>query len=259
MSTASQPAPKKGLFGRKKKPKDPSKPGWFKQLRQVVSMTRKADPASMWWVLLAALVVLVIGLLIGLALDMVIYVMVLSVPLALLAAVIVLGRRAERAAFSQIEGKPGAAAAVLQQLKRGWFYDQEPVAAEAGGQVRGMRDLHNAAMVFRAVGKPGIVLIAEGPAGAAKRLTVSETRKVTRVVGEEVPVHSIVVGRGEGQVPLAKVVRTIKKLPRQISNDEAVAVQQRLKALVGRNRPPVPAGMDPMRPPRASRRALRGK
>ena len=55
MSTASQPAPKKGLFGRKKKPKDPNKPGWFKQLRQVVSMTRKADPASMWWMLLAAL------------------------------------------------------------------------------------------------------------------------------------------------------------------------------------------------------------
>lgn len=258
MSTASS-APRKGLFGRKKKPKDPNKTGWFKQLRQVVSMTRKADPAAMWWVGLAALVVLALGLLIGLWLDMVVYVMVIALPVALLAAVVVLGRRAERAAFAQIEGKPGAAAAVLQQLRRGWFYDQEPVAAEAGGQVRGMRDLHNAAMVFRAVGKPGVVLIAEGPAGAAKRLTVAETRKVTRVVGEEVPVHTIVVGRGEGQVPLPKVVKTIKKMPRQITNDEAVAVQQRLKALVGRNRPPVPAGMDPMRPPRASRRALRGR
>lgn len=260
MSTATAPPPKKGLFRRKnKKPKDPNKPGWFKQLRQVFAMTRKADPSAVWVMLLAGLVVLVVGLLIGLWLDMVVYLLVLSVPLALLAMMIVLGRRAERAAFAQIEGKPGAASAVLQQLKRGWFYDQEPVAAEAGGQVRGMRDLHNAAMVFRAVGKPGVVLIAEGPAGAAKRLTTAETRKITRVVGEEVPVHTIVVGRAEGQVPLSKVVKTVKKLPRQISNDEAVAVQQRLKALVGRNRPPVPAGMDPMRPPRSSRRALRGK
>jgi hypothetical protein len=259
MSTPSQPPAKKGLLRRKKKQKDPNKPGWFKQLRQVVSMTRKADPAALWWVLLAALAVLVVGLLVGLWLDMIIYVLILALPLALLAAVIVLGRRAERAAFAQIEGKPGAASAVLQQLRRGWYYDQEPVAAEAGGQMRGMRDLHNAAMVFRAVGKPGVVLIADGPAGAAKRLTVSETRKITRVVGEEVPVHSIVVGRGEGQVPLPKVVKTIKKMPRRISNDDAVAVQQRLKALVGRNRPPVPAGMDPMKPPRASRRALRGR
>lgn len=259
MSTASQPPPKKGLLRRKKKQKDPNKPGWFKQLRQVFSMTRKADPSAVWWMLLAALSVLVVALLIGLWLDQVVYLMVLAVPLALLAVMIILGRRAERAAFSQIEGKPGAAAAVLQQLRRGWYYDQEPVAAEAGGQMRGMRDLHNAAMVFRAVGKPGVVLIAEGPAGAAARLTKAETRKVTRVVGEEVPVHTIVVGKGEGQVPLRKVIKTVKKLPRRISNDEAVAVQQRLKALGGRNRPPVPAGMDPMRPQRASRRALRGR
>lgn len=251
---------KKRRFGRKKKRvKDPNNPGRWAQFKQVWKMTRKHDPAAMWWMILAALGVLLLGLLIGLWLDMVIYVMIISLPLALLAAVFILARRAEQAAFSQIEGQPGATAAVLGTLKRGWFFDQEPVAAEAGGKVRGMRDLHNAAMVFRAVGKPGVVLIAEGPAGAAKRLTTAETRKITRVVGEEVPVHTIVVGRAEGQVPLSKVVKTVKKLPRQISNDEAVAVQQRLKALVGRNRPPVPAGMDPMRPPRSSRRALRGK
>lgn len=259
MAKSTETAAKKGLFGRKKKTKDPNKVGWFKQLRQVFSMTRKADPTAVWWMLIAALGVLVVALLIGLWLDQVVYLMVLGVPVALLAGMIILGRRAERAAFTQIEGKPGAAGAVLQQLRRGWYYEQEPVAAEAGGQMRGMRDLHNAAMIFRAIGKPGVVLIAEGPGGSAQRLAKAETRKVTRVVGEEVPVHTVVVGRGENQVPLPKVVKTIKKLPRSLSNDEAVAVQQRLKALAGRNRPPVPAGMDPMRPPRASRRALRGK
>lgn len=260
MSTAAAPtAPKKGLLRRRKKQKDPNKPGWFTQLKQVFTMTRKADPAAVWWMLLAALAVLVVALLIGLWWGQVLYLMVLAVPLALLVAMLILGRRAERAAFAQIEGQPGASSAVLGQLRRGWFYDQEPVAAEVGGQMRGMRDLHNAAMVFRAVGKPGVVLIAEGPAGAANRLTKAESRRVTRVVGEEVPVHTVVVGKGEGQVPLRHVVKTVKKLPKRLSNDEALVVQQRLKALAGRNRPPVPKGMDPSRPPRASRKALRGR
>lgn len=260
MSTpARETAPKKGLFGRKRKPKDPNKPGQIAQVRQVFTMTRQADPAAVWWMALAALAVLVVALLIGLWLDQVVYLLVLGLPLALLAAVVVLGRRAERAAFAQIEGQPGASSAVLQQLRRGWYYDQEPVAAEAGGQMRGMRDLHNAAMVFRAVGKPGVVLIAEGPKGAATKLTNAERRKVARVVGEEVPVHTIVVGKGEGQTPLREVVKTVKKLPKKLTNDEAMVVQQRMKALGGRNRPPVPAGIDPTRPPRASRRALRGR
>ncbi|WP_151524131.1 DUF4191 domain-containing protein [Serinicoccus kebangsaanensis] len=260
MSTSTTaPEPKKRRFGRNRKPKDPNNPGRIAQFRQVFSMTRKADPAAVWWMALAALAVLVVALLVGLWLDQVVYLMVLGVPLALLAAVIILGRRAERAAFTQIDGQPGASAAVLQQLRRGWYYDQEPVAAEAGGQVRGMRDLHNAAMVFRAVGRPGVVLISEGPRGSAQRLAKAEERKVARVVGGEVPVHTIVVGNGEGQTPLRRVVKTIKGFPKQLSNDEALVVQQRMKALGSRNKPAIPAGMDPTRPPRASRRALRGR
>lgn len=261
-SSATDPAPKKGLFGRTKKPKkvkDPNNPGRIAQMRQVFAMTRKADPAAVWWMALAALAVLVVAVLVGLWWGQVVYMLILGVPLAVLAAVIVLGRRAERAAFAQIEGQPGASSAILQQLRRGWFYDQEPVAAEAGGQVRGMRDLHNAAMVFRAVGRPGVVLISEGPKGSAQRLSKAEQRKVSRVVGDEVPVHTINVGKGEGQTPLRDVVKTIKKLPKRLSKDEALVVQQRMKALGGRQRSSVPAGMDPTRPPRASRKSLRGR
>lgn len=259
MSKTSEPAPKKGLFGRKKKPKDPNKPGTLKQIGQVFNMTRKADPAAIWWMALAALGVLLVAVLVGIWWDQLVYTMIIAIPLAVLVAVLILGRRAERAAFAQIEGQPGASSAVLQQLKRGWFYDQEPVAAEAGGQMRGMRDLHNAAMVFRAVGKPGVVLIAEGPKGSAQKLSTAERKRVTRVVGEEVPVHTVIVGRGEGQTPLRDVVKTIKKLPKSLTNDEAMVVQQRMKALGNKNRPKVPAGMDPSRPPRASRKALRGR
>lgn len=251
---------KKGLFGRRaKKAKDPRKPGRMAQVRQVFAMTRKADPAAVWWMILAFLAVLVVAVLVGVWIDQVIYTLIIGLPLAILAATIILGRRAEKAAFAQIEGQPGATSAVMGQLKRGWYYDQEPVAAEAGGQMRGMRDLHNAAMVFRAVGRPGVVLIAEGPRGAAQRLATAERRRVSRVVGEEVPVHTITVGAGEGETALRKVVPSIKKLPKKLSNDEALVVQQRLKALGGKNRPPIPAGIDPTRAPRMSRKALRGR
>ncbi len=69
----------------------------------------------------------------------------------------------------------------------------------------------------------------------------------------------ITVGTGEGATALRKVVPSIKKLPKKLSNDEALVVQQRLKALGGKNRPPIPAGIDPTRAPRMSRKALRGR
>lgn len=256
-SAGSTAAPKeRRRFGRRK-PKDPNKPGRLAQVKQVFSMTRKQDPASVWWMALAFLGVVLLSLLVGVLIDQVIYCVIVGLPLAALAATIVLSRRAERAAFSQIEGQPGATGAVLGSLRRGWFYDKEPVAAEMGGRARGMRDLHNAAMVFRAVGRPGVVLITEGPKAPAGRLAQAEKRKVRRVTGDGVPVHVMQVGKGDGEVRLSKVVKTMKSYDKAITKDEAVAVQRRLKAL-GIAKPPVPAGMDP-RKARVDRRALRGR
>lgn len=256
-STGSTSAGKpRRRFGRRKA-KDPDKPGRIAQFRQVLTMTRKHDPASVWWMALAFLVVLLTALLIGIWLDQIVYVTILGVPLALLAAVFVLSRRAEKAAFSQIEKQPGATGAVLGSLKRGWFYDQEPVAAEMGGKMRGMRDLHNAAMIFRAVGRPGVVLINEGPKGPAQRLAVAERRKVKRVAGDGVPVHIVRVGQGEGEVRLSQLLKTMKSYDKKINKEEAIAVQRRLKA-IGNTKPPMPAGVDP-RKARVDRRAMRGR
>ncbi len=40
-----------------------------------------------------------------------------------LAVLIVFGRRAQRAAYAQIDGQPGAAAAALGLLRKGWKTD----------------------------------------------------------------------------------------------------------------------------------------
>ncbi len=256
-STAADPTAKKRRFGRRRKPRDPNNPGRIAQFRQVFAMTRKNDPSAVWWMALAFLAVLLVALLIGLWLQLVVYVLIIGLPLAFLAAVAVLGRKAERAAFSQIEGQPGAAGAVLGSLRRGWHYEQEPVAAESGGKMRGMRDLHNAAMVYRAVGRPGVVLISEGPKVSAQRLALAEKRKVSRVVGDTVPVHIVKVGQQEGDVKLSKLTKTMRGYDKKLSKQEAYVVHQRLRAL-GVTKPAVPAGMDP-RKARMDRRAMRGR
>ncbi|MGB3763128.1 MAG: DUF4191 domain-containing protein [Ornithinimicrobium sp.] len=247
---------KRRRFGRRRK-SDPNKVGRLKQMRQVFTMTRKHDPSSVWLMGLAFLLVLLVALLLGWAFDQVIYFGILGIPTAFLAALIVLSRRAEKAAFSQIEGQPGASGAVLGSLRRGWFYDKEPIAAEAGGKMRGMRDLNNAAMVFRAVGRPGVVLITEGPKGPAGRLALAEKRRATRATGDAVPVHVLRVGQDEGDIRLSKLVRSMNKLDKKISKDEAIAVQRRLKAM-GSSKPPVPAGVDP-RKARVDRKSMRGR
>jgi hypothetical protein len=231
----------------------PKKPGRVAQIRQVFTAAHAVDPMIGWWMALAALAVVVVLVVVGILVGHWVYFLVISIPLAALAAAFVLSRRAESAAYRSIEGQPGAAGASLSALRRGWYYDQQPVAAEA--QRAG--DVSSAAMVFRAVGRPGVVLLAEGPAGRATRLAEAERKKVSRVV-PGVPVSVVRVGEsGEGVVSVRKVARTLTKMKPVITKEEASAVNKRLKALGG-IRPPVPKGVDPNRA-RVDRKAMRGR
>jgi hypothetical protein len=199
-------------------------------------MTRRVD--SKVGLVLAAVgivtfgVVLAIGFLIGHP----IYAGILGFFLAFLAMAVIFGRRAERAAFGQLEGQPGAAAAVLENVGRGWSVT--PAVAMNKSQ-----DL-----VHRAVGKAGIVLVAEGNPNRVKSLLAAEKRKMARVV-LDVPVTDIIVGTGEGEVPLKKVRTTLLKLPRVLPGPKVTEVNDRLRALgdLMKNMPvpkgPMPKGM----------------
>lgn len=242
MSTAV-PTPPRRRFGRRR---TPGKVGRVRQLRQVFGMTRRADPAVVWYMLLAFALVLVVGLGIGIAVDHPIYVGTLFLPLAFLAALFVLARRAERAAYSQIEGRPGAASQSLRTLRRGWTVTEEPVAIDPRTQDT----------VFRAVGRSGIVLIGDGPKHRIGRLLAAEEKRVKRVV-PGVPVHLVQAGSDEGQIPLRRVAPHIMKLRATLTKQEVEVVNKRLKALGG-IRPPIPKGVDPMRA-RPDRKAMRGR
>lgn len=244
-------------MARKKKQQSdtPKKPGRLAQVRQVFTAARKADPTIPWWMLLAFLAVLAVGVGIGVLVGHWKYALFLSIPMALLAATLVLSRKAEAAAYRSLEGQPGAAGAALGALRRGWFYDQAPVAVDGA---RGTRpeDMVGAAFVYRALGRPGIVLIGEGPDARRTKLLTQERKKVERVA-PGVPVTAYVVGDAEGQVQVRKLGRRLTRMKPVLTKEEVSAVNKRLKSLGGL-KPPIPQGMDPMRA-RVDRKAMRGR
>ena len=227
----------------------------FAQLRQikaVYNQSRTVDPRITWWMLGAFLLVEAVFILIGLAIGHPIYVGIIGIMLAVLAAGLVMARRAERAAYRQLEGQTGGGGAALGALRRGWYYEQQPVAVEATRP----GDMASAAMIFRAIGRPGVVLVLEGPVGRAQRLAESERKRITRVL-PNVPVHLLRVGSGPDEVPVRKLAGKIQRMRPTLTKAEAGAVNKRLKAL-GAARPPVPKGIDPMRA-RPDRKGMRGR
>lgn len=157
----------------------------------------------------------------------------MGVMIGLLAVLIVFSRRATRAQYSQIEGQPGAAAAALGTLRRGWKLD-------AAVGFNKSQDV-----VHRVVGPPGIVLIGEGDSGRLKNLLATERIRHQRVTADT-PVHEIIVGYGPGEVPLAKLTRHVTKLGRKIRPAEMTDVLARIKALDAmRSTIPLPKGPIP--------------
>ncbi|MER0479434.1 DUF4191 domain-containing protein [Streptomyces sp. Edi2] len=219
--------------------------GRLKQIALTYKMTRRVD--SKVGLVVAGVGIVVFGVLlaIGFAIGHEIYAGILGFVLAFLAMAIVFGRRAERAAFGQMEGQPGAAAAVLDNVGRGWTVT--PAVAMNRSQD----------VVHRAVGKAGIVLVGEGNPNRLRGLLAAEKKRMARTVADA-PVHDIIVGDGEGQVPLKKLRTTLLKLPRVLPGAQVTAVNDRLKALGDlMSNMPVPKGPMPkgMRMPKGGGKA----
>ncbi len=220
----------------------PAKQGRVAQIRSAYSMTRKVDPMVGWVTAAAGLLVFAVVLAVGFLIGHPVYLGIMGFMAAFLVATIVFGKRAEKAAFSQVDGQPGAAAAALNMLRRGW------VVTPAVAVTR------NQDIVHRAVGRPGVVLIGEGSPTRVQALLVTEKKKVARYV-PDVPVYDVQAGNGEGQVPLRKLNNHLMKLPRNLTNPQVTEVNRRLKALGTMSLPipkgPMPKGTRMPRGPRA--------
>lgn len=230
-------------MARKSNAETAANPGRLKQIALTYKMTRKADPKVGLIVAGVGIVTFGVFLAIGFLIGHPVYLGILGFLVAFLAMAIVFGRRAERAAFGQMEGQPGAAAAVLDNVGRGWT--TTPAVAMNRSQD----------IVHRAVGKAGVVLIAEGNPNRVKTLLAAEKKKLARIM-PDVPVHDFIVGTGEGEVPLKKVRTTLLKLPRVLAGPQITQVNDKLRAMGDlMSNMPVPKGPMPkgMRMPRGGK------
>jgi hypothetical protein len=159
---------------------------------------------------------------------------ILAIPVGLLAGTFWFSRRAMKAAYTQIEGQPGAAAAVIES-QRGSNWLVTPAVAVSKSQD----------IITRVVGKPGVILVSEGPSSRVVPMLANERKRTARWL-PEVPIYEIQVGSEEGQVTLAKLQGALGKLPRNLRGGEVTEIRRRLDALGNAaNSMPIPKGPMP--------------
>lgn len=232
--------------------KDPNKPGRFAQIRQAYQITKESDPKIGWillgWFVAVGGATLAVWQLAfrGFTTFGWIFAGLAAVLAGLLAVSITLGRRGQRAALAKIEGQPGAAAAALGMLRKGWKTDP------AIGFTKQQDFVH------RVVGPPGIVLIGEGNPNRLRQLLNSERKRHERVT-LEVAIHEVIVGYEDGQVPLHRLTKHVTKLGRNLKPRQMTDVLQRIRALDA-NRPNVPLPKGPVPTSmKGARKAMRGR
>ena len=219
----------------------------LKQIAASYQMTREYDPRI--GVTLAAIFVVTAAVVFGILFVLPgpwAYDLVIAILFGILLAVIYFGRRAQKAMYAQIEGRPGAAAATLGMLRRGWKVD--PAIAFN----------RNQDIVHRVVGPPGIVLIGEGNPNRLRSLLASERRKHERVASETT-IHEVIAGDGEGEVPLRRLAKHVNKMKRTLKPAEMTDVLSRLRALdANRSNVPIPKGPVPTSM-KGARQHMRGR
>ncbi|MFA1539105.1 DUF4191 domain-containing protein [Actinomadura monticuli] len=229
-----------------KKPTDGAqeRPGRLKQIRMVAQVLRQADPKALPIVFASAIGTLVVVIVIGLIAGQLWFFVPLAVLAALAVGMIVFGQLAQRAQYKVIAGQPGAAAAILKNMRGNW------TVTEA---VSGNRNLD---MVHRAVGRPGVILVSEGPRNRVGPLLGAEKKRISRAA-QQVPIYDVQVGDDEGQIPVDRLQRHLMKLPRNLNKGQVSELNDRLQALprsMQMPKGPIPKGAKMPRGPKPKMR-----
>lgn len=193
------------------------------QLWQAFNVQRQEDKRLLPYMIGAFVLIIAISVAVGVWLGgfSMFSLPALGVVLGALAAFVIFGRRAQRSVYQKADGQTGAAAWALDNLRGKWRVT--PGVAATG---------HFDA-VHRVVGRPGVILVGEGSASRIKPLLAQEKKRTARLVGD-VPIYDIIVGSGDGEVPLAKLERHLTRLPANISVKQMDSLESRLAALGSR-------------------------
>jgi F0F1-type ATP synthase assembly protein I len=230
---------------RKKTSDDPKDWGRGRQFIQAFKLTQQYDKPLVWLMIGSFIVVVAIFFVISRFLNPWWMFVIFGVLFGLLAAMYVLSWRAKIAMFKRYAGQPGAGEVGLNLLPKTWV--KNPAIAVDRYQN----------VIHRAIGPAGIVLVGDGQAGRVREMLATEAKR-HEAIKYNVPVTTIVMGDAANQVPLNKLDKYIKKLPKTIKPSQVTEITARLKALDGaRPRLPIPKG--PMPSMKGARSALRGR
>jgi Domain of unknown function (DUF4191) len=221
-------------------PEDPASMGRVKQIRLVAGIVRKQNPKALPIVALTGIGILAVFVLLGIFVGFAPIFYPLGLLLGLTAAMLLFGRFAQSAQFSALEGQPGAAAAILQNL-RGGFTTTPAIAGN-----------RNMDVVHRTVGKPGVILVGEGSPTRLPSLLAAEKKRIARIASQ-IPIYDFQVGDAEGQVPIRQLQKKIMKLPRNLKGQAVAELNFRLNALpqaLQMPKGPVPRNARMPKPPR---------
>jgi hypothetical protein len=152
---------------------------------------------------------------------------------------IVLGQLTQRLMYSNLQGQVGAVSSLIKnQLRRSWRGNDMPI-----------RMNKNQDIVYRVVGKPGVVIVSEGVRSRIAPLVEDARKEVQRIV-PGVPVHLLHVG-ADGMT-LKEFFPALYKLKGQVRKAEIMVVSNRLNSIAKTPASMMPKGIDPtkMRAPR---------
>ncbi|NMH95983.1 DUF4191 domain-containing protein [Pseudonocardia acidicola] len=204
-----------------------------KQIFEAFKMQRREDKALIPWMVGVFLLAVVVVFCLGLIWNLQWVFLPLGIAIGVLAAISIFGRRVQRSVYTKADGQPGAAGWALDNMRGQWRVTP------------GVAGTTHLDAVHRVIGRPGIILVAEGAPHRVKSLLAQEKKRTARVVGST-PIYDVVVGNDEGQIPLSKLQRHLMKLPRNIDAKQMDTLESRLAALGSRAaampKGPMPAG-----------------
>ncbi len=218
----------------------------LKQIGMVFAFTARQDRLFIPLAVTAVVVPLALALLAVFVFDLSVIWLPLGVLVALLALLIVLNLRSNRAMMNAAEGQPGAAAQILESMRGDW---RVTPAVSSTTQFD---------MVHLVIGRPGVILLGEGNPQRVRNLLGQEKRRLSKVIGTA-PLYDYLVGTGEDELSIRKLRSTLMRLPRNLTGKDVNALDKRLTALSTRTKMPQGAIPKDMRPPKGAFRQMRGR
>ena len=192
-----------------------------KQLWQAFQMQRKEDKLLLPLMVGAFFLVVALSAAFGLWMSdgfSRYFFVVSGIVLGVLVAFMIFGRRTQKSIYRKAEGQAGAGAWVLENMRGKWRVTKTVA-------VNGHFDA-----VHRVIGRPGVIFVGEGSPARVKSLLAQEKKRTARLIGE-IPIYDVIIGDGEGEVPLSKLERHLGKLPVNITTKRMDDLESKLTAL----------------------------